>query len=177
MPCGASGQYANLEGIHREIQPTTTTIISKLTHQCCLLVISYLSEPHPISEKNVGVLRSMASVHDTLCWATSRTIWRVSAGTLDLLQWPAMPVRASDIILDWIHDDGYSLAENGWVCGGWRSRLDWAGVVVIRSRRTITPHRKETRHNPRHLKPRSHCLPEARANLDPADCMERSGFG
>ena len=26
-----------------------------------------------------------------------------------------MPVRASDMILDWIHDDGYSLAENGWV--------------------------------------------------------------
>ena len=26
-----------------------------------------------------------------------------------------MPVRASDIILDWIHDDGYNLAESGWV--------------------------------------------------------------
>ncbi len=26
-----------------------------------------------------------------------------------------MPVRASDIILGWIHDDGYSIAEAGWV--------------------------------------------------------------
>ena len=26
-----------------------------------------------------------------------------------------MPVHASDIILDWIHEDGYSIAENGWV--------------------------------------------------------------
>lgn len=26
-----------------------------------------------------------------------------------------MPIRPSDIILDWIHDDGYSTAETGWV--------------------------------------------------------------
>ena len=26
-----------------------------------------------------------------------------------------MPVHASDIILEWIHDDGYSIGENGWV--------------------------------------------------------------
>ena len=26
-----------------------------------------------------------------------------------------MPVRASDIILGWIHDDDYSTAESGWV--------------------------------------------------------------
>ena len=26
-----------------------------------------------------------------------------------------MPVHASDIILDWIHEDGYSLSEAGWI--------------------------------------------------------------